>query len=155
MKITAWRIVQARQFAAAFSGVGARLYPGRWNERGTPLIYTAGSLSLAVMELLVHLDTAEVLNQYLYMPVSFDEKLCNRLAMPALPPDWAVAPAPLSTRAIGAAWVNSGSSVVLAVPSAVIHIETVYLINPQHPRFKEVQIGAAHAFQFDARLVKK
>jgi hypothetical protein len=38
------------------------------------------------------------------------------------------------------------------VPSAVIHSEFNYLINPAHPRFGELVIGSAEPFQFDSRL---
>ncbi|HPO08548.1 MAG TPA: RES domain-containing protein [bacterium] len=92
MKITAWRIVQARHLPGAFIGVGARDFPGRWNERGIPVVYMAGSLSLAAMEMLVHLGHADMLNLYLSIPVRFDESLCRRLASSDLPPDWAAYP---------------------------------------------------------------
>ena len=58
MIIRAWRIVQMRFTDRAFEGEGARLFGGRWNRRGTPIIYTAESLSLAMLEILVNLDSA-------------------------------------------------------------------------------------------------
>ncbi len=39
-----WRLVTARYAETAFSGEGARRYGGRWNPKGVPVIYTAGSL---------------------------------------------------------------------------------------------------------------
>ena len=48
-----WRLVTPRFARTAFSGEGARLYGGRWNRKGVPMVYTAGSLSLAVLEMLV------------------------------------------------------------------------------------------------------
>ena len=51
--ITVWRLVTARFAATAFSGEGARLYGGRWNRKGAPMIYTAASQSLAMLEILV------------------------------------------------------------------------------------------------------
>ena len=54
--IRAWRIVKTRYSADAFSGEGARLYGGRWNSPGVAMVYTAGSKSLATLEVLVHLD---------------------------------------------------------------------------------------------------
>ena len=48
-----WRIT-ARKFAdTAFNGVGASLFGGRWNPKGTPLVYCTGSASLAAWEFFV------------------------------------------------------------------------------------------------------
>jgi RES domain-containing protein len=48
---TVWRLLTARFAESAFSGEGARLYGGRWNHKGVPMVYTAGSQSLAMLEL--------------------------------------------------------------------------------------------------------
>lgn len=51
--LTVWRLVTARLAKTAFSGEGARLYGGRWNRKGIRMAYTAGSQSLAMLEMLV------------------------------------------------------------------------------------------------------
>ena len=51
---TVWRI--CRRPFADLSGDGARLYGGRWNTPGRPLIYAAETAALAVLEVRVHLD---------------------------------------------------------------------------------------------------
>lgn len=48
-----WRLTTARHAHTAFTGEGARRYGGRWNAKGVPVVYTAGSLSLAMLEMLV------------------------------------------------------------------------------------------------------
>src|SRR5437016_5075493 len=53
--ISSFRIVKRRFVRSAFSGEGARLCGGRWNSIGTSMVYTAGSLSLAILEWRVHL----------------------------------------------------------------------------------------------------
>ncbi len=57
MKITAWRIFKKKHRASAFAGEGARRFGGRWNSKGVAIIYTSGTVSLAVLEILVHLET--------------------------------------------------------------------------------------------------
>lgn len=155
MKITAWRIVQARHLPKAFSGEGARDFPGRWNERGTPVVYTASSLALAAMEMLVHLGHSDLLGLYMSVPIQFDASICRQLAPSDLPTNWADEPAPSSTRAVGTQWVQEGKSAVLAVPSAVIHVETVFLLNPGHRDFARIVMGDAEEFHFDPRLLKE
>ena len=52
---SAWRIVRAARVNSAFTGEGARVYGGRWNSRGTAVIYVSEHESLAALELFVHL----------------------------------------------------------------------------------------------------
>ena len=54
--ITVWRIVTRRFVTSAFSGEGARLFGGRWNRKGWPVVYTAQSRSLALLEMMVQDD---------------------------------------------------------------------------------------------------
>ena len=138
----AWRIIKSRFAADAFSGEGARLYGGRWNSPGIAMVYTAGSVSLATLELLVHLDNTSVLPSFSICPVDFDDSLVELLASATLPPDWNQSPPPTSLRTIGDDWISRGSSVVLRVPSAVIENENNYLINPAHTDFKKLVIGS-------------
>jgi RES domain-containing protein len=152
VSITAWRIAQRHYVADAFAGEGAARWPGRWNARGVRMVYTAVSLSLAALEMLVHLDRAVLLRRYVGIPVTFDEALCSHLPGRELPDDWAASPAPVSTRLIGTQWVEKGQSVVLAVPSVIVPREVNYLLNPAHADFGTVEIGAAEEFGFDARL---
>jgi RES domain-containing protein len=106
------------------------------------------------MEMLVHLGNADLLDRYLCIPVSFDDRLCRRIARSDLPADWTADPAPSSTRALGSRWIADASSAVLAVPSSIVHIETIFLLNPGHPDFRKIIIGDPGEFHFDARLKK-
>jgi RES domain-containing protein len=119
------------------------------------MIYAAGSLSLAAMEMLVHLDSSELLGRYVSIPVRFDSSLCRRLPTARIPPDWRDDPAPISTRRLGSVWARNGTSAILAVPSVLVPLETNYLINLQHPDFRKLEIGKVVSFQFDPRLVKR
>jgi len=154
MKLTGWRIVQARRVRTAFDGEGARLYGGRWNHKGVAVVYTASSLSLAALEMLIHLPTPEVLQRYVTIPITFDDSLCIRLDPNSLPRNWRNNPALFSTRDIGTDWVNCSASVVLVVPSAVVPDEWNFLVNPKHPDFGKVSIGTPQPFKYDPRLLK-
>ncbi|VGO16751.1 hypothetical protein PDESU_05343 [Pontiella desulfatans] len=150
----AWRIVPPSRVADAFSGEGARLFGGRWNPVGVPVVYAAESKALAALEILVHVDDAELLGDYLCMPVSFDKRMLSVLGFEDLPGDWRDCPPPASTQGLGDRWVRGQSSVVLEVPSVLIPGESNYLINPRHPNFGKLRIGAPEPFEFDPRLLK-
>ena len=151
---TAWRIVKTRFASQAFDGEGARLNGGRWNSIGVRMVYTAGSISLAVLELLVHLENTDVLPSYSVCAVYFDEALVTGLEWGRLPDNWADSPPRPELFAIGDAWIAARSSVVLEVPSAVIESETNYLINPEHPEFESLTIDPPRPVNLDPRLLR-
>ena len=153
MKITTWRITKAQHAPTAFDGEGARLAGGRWNKIGIPMIYTADSLALAALEILVHLPASELLKRkFLRIPVRFDSRLVKSLNLIDLPDDWDILPPPDSTQTIGTAWALKKESILYKVPSTIIREESNYLINPLHPDFKKLSIGNAQKFAFDPRI---
>jgi len=152
--VRAWRIVQARYAKNAFDGEGAHLYGGRWNPPGVAMVYTAGSKSLAMLELMVHVPAEQLLRAYVHIPVEFDAKWMKRIARKELPRDWRIYPASNATRNAGEGWVRSGISAVLEVPSAVVPDESNYLINPRHPDFARLRIGKPEPLDIDVRLLK-
>ncbi len=155
MKITAWRIVKANHVDSAFDGEGARIAGGRWNRIGTPMIYTADSLALAVLEISVHLSQEELIQKkYFRVPVLFDSKLVTTLDLARLPDDWDSLPPSESTQNIGTQWALSQKTSILKVPSTVVKEEFNYLINPIHPKFKMLLIGNPERVTFDPRIKK-
>ncbi len=155
-RITAWRIVQARYLdgaeagRGAFSGEGARLYGGRWNGRGVPVAYTAGSRSLALLEVLVHLGEPLLLKPYLLIAATFGSGAVE--TVDDVPEDWRSYPAPRSTQRLGDVWVREARSPVLRVPSVVVPAEWNYIINPRHPSFSDLEIGVPEMLDVDERL---
>jgi len=150
--LSCWRIVQEQFSGEAFTGEGAKLYGGRWNTPGHAVIYTAASRSLAVLEMLAHLDGPQLLSSYVLFEATFSEALATELSMKDLPQDWREDPAPHSTQSLGDEWLHSATSAVLRVPSVLIPEEQNYLLDPNHPDFKQVRISAPAKFTFDPRL---
>ena len=79
-RIAAARFARSRKHA--FSGEGGLVAPARWHTAGRPIVYTAQSLSLAALEILVHLKqtndlrpfrafTLEVPDELILEPASF------------------------------------------------------------------------------------
>ena len=150
--VRAWRLVKARWADAAFDGEGARRYGGRWNSVGTRVAYASESAALAVLEVLVHLQSSAALGAYVLVPVDVPVELVQSLPPDALPPDWRLSPPPASARAIGDAWVREGRAVALWLPRAVVEAERKLLLNPAHADFAGVRVGEARPFAFDPRL---
>jgi RES domain-containing protein len=146
--LTVWRLVTSRFAESAFTGEGARLYGGRWNRKGIPLVYVAGSQSLAMLEMLVQDEPLRA--RYVMIPATLPKGLMiERMDAGQLPQDWR------QLQTLGSEWAKRLSSAVLAVPSAVIPSETNYLLNPLHPAFGKIAIGEPQPFITDLRLLKR
>lgn len=149
----AWRIVKKRHAATAFTGDGAAKTGGRWNSRGVPVVYASATLSLATLEILVHLNPV-VYFDYVAFRIEFDDALMTKLRPAALPKDWRAEPPSPATQHLGDDWVRKSQSPILAVPSVIVPLETNYLINPNHPDYKKIKIAKPEPFRIDARLTR-
>jgi len=149
---TAWRIVKKKFESSAFDGEGARLYGGRWNSIGNRLIYAASSQSLAALEILVHVSRPSLLQTYVALSIEIPNDFIETADPGKLPKNWLASPPPTKLQKIGDKWVRSGSSVVLAVPSAVIPGEVNFLLNPTHADFAKLLVRKPVMFEFDKRL---
>ena len=152
MKI--WRICKEKFLDSAFQGIGAKKVGGRWNSRGTALVYASEHLSLAALELLVHLGIDEEPPDLVALWAEVDENAIGKTyGVLELPDDWQSVTGNRTLRTLGDTWQKSAQSVALAVPSVVIPEEQNILLNPEHPDFeKSVEIGEARPFSFDGRL---
>jgi RES domain-containing protein len=151
--IHVWRLCQAAHQETAFSGEGAHRYGGRWNPKGLPAVYTAETQSLAVLEVLVHVDIDLVPNDFVVFAVDIpDQLLIERIALHELNPAWRGQYPPTLSQALGEAWLQRQTSAVLKVPSAIIPVEHNYILNPRHPDFAALTLHPPESFIFDRRL---
>ena len=145
----AWRL--ARRAHSALDGEGARRAGGRWNSPGLPLVYASSHLSLAALELLVHLDPDEVPADLAAFLIDIPDTVAvERIEPAALPPRWRVEEE--NCRRAGDAWLRARRTAVLIVPSALIPEELNTLLNPTHADAGRVRVVSSRPFTFDPRL---
>lgn len=150
-----WRIaVEAPSYAANdLSGNGAKLTGGRWNSKGTPLVYCATSIALATLETVHCLRNGSLpFNRYLVRIDLPDAVWSARQVLDPLPGGWDAIPAGLSARMAGDAWVASGSSALLLVPSVIVPDEYNVLINAQHADAGAIVAAAVKRWIYDPRF---
>ena len=153
-----WRMCKTKHAATPLDGVGGMHASGCWSEKGTPIVYTSASPSLAALETLVHFDPdlepALTLIE-IDMPGTVSIEECEDPSR--LTPRWRETPGPAELRAFGTRWAREGRSVSLRVPSAVlgtpITVESNYLLNPAHPDMRAIQVVGRQPFAFDPRLL--
>jgi RES domain-containing protein len=146
----AYRITNSL-YSNDLSGTGAKLAGGRWNSKGVPLLYATEHISLAALEMLVHTH---------FKNFAIDLDLVS-IQIPAT-----AIPAEISVKKLKSNWVNDlaytrfmgdefirdKQSLLLKVPSAVIHEEFNCLLNPLHVDFKKIKIIKTTSFKTDERL---
>ncbi len=150
-----WRISKHKHAANAWTGEGARRFGGRWNSKGTLMVYCASSLSLAALETFVHMELQDAGNLLVAIPALIPTTLkTEEVNLNPLPPKWRNYPAPNALLQTGDDWIQSSQSAVLIVPSIVIPTENNILLNPHHLDFSQIQIGQPQPFVFDPRMWK-
>ena len=124
------------------SGIGARIYGGRWNHSGYPVVYSSGSRSLAALEFLVHVPMALAPDNLSIAEINIVETVEREsINQKQLPSNWRGYPAPEQLANIGTKWIKSKSTLLLEIPSAVVDKEINTLINPLHPDIKHVKVA--------------
>ncbi|UOE50164.1 RES family NAD+ phosphorylase [Mucilaginibacter sp. SMC90] len=138
------------------SGRGAELNGGRWNSKGTAVVYTSSSRALAVLEVAVHTPLGFIPSDYFMATIELpNDSAIFKLEVDQLPEKWNSNPLIKATQQIGDSFVKASKYLALQVPSATVAGDFNYLLNPLHPDFKSVKIITADFFEFDSRLFKK
>lgn len=147
-----YRICRAT-YAGDLSGQGAKLYGGRWNSIGKPMVYLASSRSLAMLEVLVHLQPMMVPHDFTI--TTFDAPDHAAVINPgSLPEGWDDFPEPDCLKTIGNDFLSNQQHLFLKVPSAIVKQEFNYLLNPLHAEVSQIKIVETIPFAFDIRLIK-
>lgn len=136
-------------------GVSAAIGGGRWNPHGVKVVYTASSVALACLETVVHLSAVGFPITRYYVEVSIPGDVWKRRYRPLqseLPIGWDSLPSNGSAALFGEAWVSSGSSALLEVPSVVIPMESNFIINPAHSDAMRITATSKGVFAYDQRI---
>ena len=147
-----YRISRPEYVATALLGNGAALAPGRWNSRGVRLAYTASSGSLAMLEILVHVNREDVPDGRRMLAYEIPDAALAELPPNRWPRGWDKLPYSDAVRRVGDGFVRDGRQLALRVPSAVARGEFNVLVNPAHPQFGQIRLLADDPLALDPRL---
>ena len=156
---TVWRIAaDTKDYAADdLTGRGAEITGGRWNQKGTAILYTATSPALACLETFVHLNSGGLpLNRYL-VAIEIADDLWNAARVETaatLPVGWDASPASLTSIGLGTAWAKASTSLLLSVPSVIVPEEANILINTRHPDAAKIRATKVRKWLYDPRMVR-
>jgi RES domain-containing protein len=141
-----------RKKITKLDGKGAEQKGGRWNTPGRPVVYTSAHLSLAILEVLVHLevDFEDLPEDYVSVEIDIPDGVKTTIADSNFDTHSITA-----TRDRGDNWLSSAPSAVLNVPSVVVPKERNLCINPNHEDFQQIQTLENAPFRFDPRLFEQ
>jgi RES domain-containing protein len=129
---------------AAGDYTGAMMAGGRWNPIGTPMLYTAEHLSLACLEVLVHLEKGQLPRDYVWSKAGLTYS-----------PEVLTSVVPCSVTACqgaGEAWIRERNQLTIRVASVIVPEEFNVLLNPHHRAYESVIWSEPGPFHFDPRL---
>ena len=140
--------VTSAEYAHSLEGFGARRKGGRWNRKGTAVLYTSNSTALCLLEILVNVKQR-------YFPTY------HRMVVEI--PDGLVDPAPpvffteidRSTEH-GERWVDDGRwAAIMVVSSILVSSQDAFniLINPAHRDFGKIKLLDSSPLVIDTRLL--
>ncbi len=144
-----------QKYVDDLTGIGAELTGGRWNHKGTRIIYTSDSRALCTAEIAVHIPIGLIPMDYYLITIELPNKISiKEIDIKNLPKNWKDFPYSGDTQIIGQEFIKKGEFLVLKVPSAIVQGDFNYLINPAHKDFRKINIISKEQFSFDKRLFK-
>jgi RES domain-containing protein len=137
-----WRISRHRDL----DGLGGLRAPGRWHERGLPVVYLAETAAGALLEVCVHTAANDVPPNYTLLEVTVPAATTvETVSVDSLPQDWSENLE--ATRAIGSEWLRSSRSALLRVPSVLVPATFNVLLNPAQPDSEQIMITRAASWE--------
>lgn len=151
--ISVYPLTKQKWAHCAFDGEGARRYGGRWNSKGKSCVYAARSESLAILEVLVHIQAQHMLRHYRLFSLALPQDDVQYLNSADLPDGWRDEPAPPETAELGDVWLDGNFGLAFAVPSVIVPREWNFILNPRHSGYGAIISKAKQLdFELDPRL---
>lgn len=145
--------ITGNKYADDLTGSGAAMFGGRWNKKGSPVLYTGENKEIALLETLVH-TPAMLIPKLDIFTLEIPDSSITEIEISDLPDNWKVYPAPTILSEIGQRWIEEGKTIALKVPSCIIYSAHNYILNCRHPEYAKVRLLERRNFEFDSRLKK-
>ncbi|WP_046758602.1 RES family NAD+ phosphorylase [Kordia jejudonensis] len=143
--------ITSKKFAHDISGTGAAIYGGRWNKKGSAVLYTGESKEIALLETIVHIPPMLIPDLDI-LTFEIPDDSITTLNRSDLPSNWKDYPAPTILAQLGEYWFLNQETIALKVPSCIIQTSHNYILNCQHKEYNKVKLISHEDFHFDARL---
>jgi RES domain-containing protein len=136
-----------------FDGGGAHRFGSRWCTPGRGIIHTASAYALALLENLVHWNSARLPPDMRFVVATIPAAIARSRLEPDALPGWDRADYGIS-QPYGDAWYDRGETALLIVPSVLSPFEPNILVNQRHPGAAGIEISAERPAILDPRLIR-
>lgn len=146
--------IASLKYIEDLSGTGSKQFGGRWNDKGTAMVYFAQSRAMAVMELLVHIRPEEIEKDFILAEFEVPNESILITEIGNLPENWKEQAEVETLKKIGNKFIREGKFLFMKVPSAIIEEDYNLIFNPGHPQANKIKLVAKRIFKFDMRFMK-
>ena len=133
-------------------GTGAANYSGRWHSKGTHILYTAATASLALLESVAHIAGIPS-EDYCMLCLEIPDDNILTIGIKDLPEHWYTNPSPGALVAIGDYFIQKNQYLAIQLPSAIMPEDNNILINPNHKDFAKITVVYKRTIPIDKRLL--
>ncbi len=149
---TLYRIIRDRYRHEPLSIVGSRLFGGRWNPKGTSVLYATSTPELGLVETLAHAPAVryEELPTYwvFSLDVPDDIRYYRREDLPAYWQDETYE----RTQGWLKDWLAAPDQLGVAVPSVLVPLSYNIILHPTHALFEQIRVIGQEVQPVDRRL---
>lgn len=148
-----YRIVQDLSRSHDLSGTGAWRFGGRWNSKGTFMLYTSENSSLALLESIVHFDPANMPPELYLMEIELD-RAAHIYTLPDIdyPKGWNHSEL-MASKNIGDRLMQESKHIAIRVCSTINPENHNLLLNPLYPGYEKlVKVVKVNAIEVDERF---
>jgi RES domain-containing protein len=149
---TLYRIIRDRYRHEPLSVVGSRLFGGRWNPKGTSVLYATSTPELGLVETLAHAPAVryEELPTYwvFTLDVPDDIRYYSREDLPAYWQDETYE----RTQGWLKDWLAAPDQLGIAVPSVLVPLSFNIILHPTHGLFEQIRVIGQEVQPVDRRL---
>lgn len=149
---TLYRIIRDRYRHEPLSVVGSRLFGGRWNPKGTSVLYATSTPELGLVETLAHAPSVryEELPTYwvFSLDVPDDIRYYSRADLPAYWQDETYE----RTQGWLKDWLATPDQLGIAVPSVLVPLSYNVILHPVHSLFEQIRVMGQEVQPVDRRL---
>lgn len=147
-----YRLIRDKYRHDPLSVEGSRLFGGRWNPKGTGILYATSTPELGLIETLAHAPAVRYEDLPLYwvfpMEIPDDIRYYSREDLPDYWQDETYD----RTQLWLSDWLASPDQLALAVPSVLVSLSCNILLHPAHPLYSQIHIIGGEIQPVDRRL---